>query len=111
MQAYKFQTRAIFQKPTLAPDGGGGGEVSWGNDVSRLVHLAPERGQERLEAGRLEASLGAVLTVRRSAEVDAIDEEWRVVIGGVPYQIRSIRDVPPGRPFYKEMTVEKGVAV
>lgn len=104
-----LRQRVTFQTETEMPDGGGGYERGWSDVITVWGSLQPERGRERLQADRLQASLGGVLRVRSSTETRAITEAHRVLIDGVPYQIRSIAN-PDQKNRYLEMTVERGVA-
>jgi len=69
----------------------------------------PERGRERIEGGRLEASHAGVLTVRSSSDTRAVTTADQARIDGVEYQIRTIAN-PDRRGRFLEMTVERGVA-
>lgn len=109
MQAGRLRKRAFFQRKDREPDEQGGGAVSWVPLLDRAAAFAPERGRERLKAGRLEAALGGVVTIRSCSATRAITEADRVLIDGVPYQIRSIAN-PDSRDRDLEIVVEKGVA-
>lgn len=91
------------------PDGAGGFSVAWSTALTVWGYLRPERGRERLEAGRLESATMAVLRIRSSAAARAIDASYRAVVDGVHYQIRAIVN-PDQRDEYIEMTLEEGVA-
>lgn len=112
MRAGRLNQRVTFQQESTVPDGGGGQTVSWLN-VAGLVSIAaefrPERGRERLEAGRLEAANAGTLRIRSFALSRSITEKHRVLIDTVPYQVRSIVD-PDGRREMLELLVERGVA-
>lgn len=111
-QAGQFNKNVTFQRVTRTSDGGGGYADAW-NAVSGLTDVPaqfmPERGRERVEAGRLEAALGGVLRVRAFTESLTITEDDRVLIDDVAFQIRSVAN-PDQRNKTLEMTVEKGVA-
>jgi SPP1 family predicted phage head-tail adaptor len=109
MTAGRLNKRVTFQQQVRTPDGGGGAALTWGNDIEVWGGFAPERGQERLEAGRLEAALAGVLKVRYSSEIAAVDASWSVTIDGERHQIRSISN-PDQKTRIVEMTVERGVA-
>lgn len=113
MSAGRLRGRVTFEQEVKSPDGGGGASIEWGNGFSVWGGFKPERGQERMEAGRLQASLAGVLTVRGSSKVDRVTEDWSVLISvrGIEsrYQIRSISN-PDERGKYIEMSVEKGKA-
>lgn len=105
-----MRDRITFQQEREEPIGGGGYELNWHTAATVWGQLAPERGSERVEAGRMEASVGAVLRVRYSADTAAITAGWRALIDGEPYNIRSVTQ-PDRRNRIIEMTVERGVAV
>ena len=107
MAAGALRRRCIFASQGETPDGYGGFTLGWNALDPVWGHLRPERGTERLEGGRLEANLGAVLRVRSSATTRAITESYKVTISGVDYQIRSIAN-PDQRNKYIEMTLERG---
>lgn len=112
MRAGNLVKRVTFQREATVDDDGGGQSVSWA-DISGLVRVsasfAPERGRERLEAGRLEAAVAGRLWMRSFALARTITEKDRVMIDDVPYVIRSIVN-PDGRNIELEMTVERGAA-
>jgi SPP1 family predicted phage head-tail adaptor len=110
MTAGQLRNRVAFQQELRADDGGGGSEVTWPTAFTVWGGFRPERGQERLEAGRLQSAVAGVLTVRATSQTDQIKaEDWRCTIDGDPYNIRSIVDRDMRGKFY-EMTVERGVA-
>lgn len=109
-RAGQLNKRITFQSEIRTADGGGGFARSWGGDLTVWGQFVPERGSERLEAGRLEASLAGIVRVRHSSETAAIGESHRVLIDGEPFQIRSIAN-PDQRRRVLEFTVEKGVAI
>ena len=108
MPAGALRHRVTFQREVPTPDGGGGSVSTWEDRYTVWASLRPERGSERLAAGRLEASLALVMTVRSSSESRSVTEAWRVVANGVPHQIRSISN-PDQRNKYLEMILERGV--
>lgn len=106
--AGQLNKRVTFQSATVVEDAGGGGAETWGGDITVAGGFRPERGRERIEAGRVEAALAGVLKVRSSAATRAIDAEThRVLIDGEPYNITSVSN-PDQRNAYLEMTVEAG---
>lgn len=107
MAAGSLRRRAAFKRQDETPDGAGGFTIDWTTVTTVWASLMPERGSERIEGGRLEANLGAVLRVRSSATTRAITESYKVTIDSVDYQIRSISN-PDQRNKFIEMTVERG---
>lgn len=114
-RAGRLNRRVTFQIETQEPDEGGGAAHSWSDVVVVWGEFVPERGGERLEAGRLQAALAGTLRVRSSTETRAIGAAHRVLIppasgaAGEPYQIRSASN-PDQRDRMIEMLVERGVA-
>ena len=103
-----LRKRVQFKRRGEVSDGAGGytdGFADLGSPV--WCSLRPERGNERLEGGRLEANLAAVLRVRSSSFTRTMTEADQAEVDGVPYQIRSISN-PDQRNKYLEMTVERG---
>ena len=108
-RAGALNKRVTFQVESVTDDGGGGGALSWTDVVTVWGGFQPERGRERLQAGRLESAVAGVLRVRSSSATRALTAAHRVLIDGLAYQIRSITN-PDQRNAYLEMTVERGVA-
>lgn len=102
-----MRARVVFERSTTAPDGAGGQSLIWSELYACRGKFTPERGRERLAAGRLEASLAGVLRVRGSIAARGLTEEDRVLVDEVVYQIRSIAN-PDQRNRYLEMSVERG---
>jgi len=109
MRAGRLNKRVTFQRAVFDDDGGGGGAATWTPLVTVWGSFSPERGRERLEAGRVSSALGGVLTVRSASETLVITTADRARIDDVPYQIRSISN-PDQRNRNLEMVVESGVA-
>ncbi len=104
-----FRKRVVFQSQNQTADGGGGFTTTWSNRITVWGQFTPERGRERIEAGRLEASVAGILDIRSSTETQAVTEEYRVQIDDVPYQIRSITNKDQRNQFL-EIVVERGTA-
>jgi SPP1 family predicted phage head-tail adaptor len=105
-----MRDRVTLQVEQEAPDGGGGYVLAWHDVATVWGHLTEERGRERLESGRIEGALGAVLKVRHSADTERVNPGWRAVIDGVEYNITSVSQ-PDRRNRVVEMTVVRGVAI
>ena len=108
MVAGQLRDRVAFQKKVSVSDGGGGSTTSWQTQFTVWGGFRPERGRERLEAGRLESAVAGVLKVRSSVQARTVDASWRVLIDSVAYQVRSITN-PDRRDRFLEMTIERGV--
>lgn len=109
MPAGRLNKRCTFQSPVETDDGGGGSAIVWTDGVTVWGGLAPERGRERVDAGRLTGNTGGVLTVRSSIATAAITPASRVIIDGETWNVRS-NESPDQRGKFREMVVEKGVA-
>lgn len=109
MPAATLRKRVTFQASGGAGDGGGGRQLAWSDAGTVWGGFKPERGGERLDNGRVAASLAGVLTVRSSVATRAITEKHRVLIDGAPFAIRSVSN-PDQRNRWLEFTVEEGVA-
>jgi SPP1 family predicted phage head-tail adaptor len=109
MPAGRLRKRIIFESETRVDDVGGGYVLGWEHKLTVWGEFRPERGRERLDAGRLAEALGGIVTVRASDAASAITEGDRAIIDDEPYQIRSA--VTDQRNRLVEMTVEKGVAI
>lgn len=109
MRAGALNKKVTFQREKRTDDGSGGSNRSFVDDFTVWGGFSPERGSERLEAGRLEAAQGGILRVRSSSTTRSVDESWRVLIDDVPHQIRG-RGNPDQRNRMIEFTVERGVA-
>lgn len=86
MPAGRLRERATFQEEVRTPDGGGY-DLAWADRFTVPARLMIGSVNERLEAGRLEASGRAILRVRYSPQARLIKPAWRVIIDGVAYQI------------------------
>jgi SPP1 family predicted phage head-tail adaptor len=109
-RAGQMRDRITLQRETEVSDGGGGYELGWFTVATVWGQLMPERGNERVENGRMEASVGAVLRIRYSSDVAEVSAGWRAVVDGEEYNIRSVTQ-PDRRNRIIEMTVDRGVAV
>lgn len=107
MAAGPMRARVVFERAATAPDGAGGRSVSWGALWACRGKFTPERGRERLAAGRVEASLAGVLRIRSCVIARDVSEADRVLIDDEVFQIRSISN-PDQRNKYLEMSVERG---
>lgn len=109
MVAGQLKSRVQFESPVTTPDGGGGSSRSWGDPLRVWGQFKPERGAERVAAGRLESAVAGTLRVRSSSATRAIGPAHSVLIDGQRYQVRSVTN-PDRRGRFLEMTVEGGVA-
>lgn len=98
-----------FQRQATSDDGYGNATGAWATLFTRRGRLISLRGNEKVEAGRLEASYSHVLKVRADSGTETLTTADQAVIDGVAYQIRSI-DNADRRDRYLTMDVERGVA-
>lgn len=110
MRAGLMWDKCRFESAITTSDEIGGTNVTWGAQFEAWGWLRMERGREALEAGRLEASNMAVLTIRANARARTVTPGWRVVRRGEPWQIRSVVE-GPGRDRTLELLVERGQAI
>ena len=86
-------------------DGGGGATVEWSEHMTVWAQFSPERARERVQAGRLADSMAGVLRIQSSLLAREVSTEFRVVLRGVIYNIRSIGN-PDQRNDMLEMAIE-----
>lgn len=108
-RAGSYRDRVTFQEPVKTAIGGGGSDLVWTDRLTVWARYMPERGRERVEAGRLTSAVGGVLQVRMSSDMAEVTAGWRVLIGGEPQNIRSVTN-PDRRGRDLEMVLESGVA-
>lgn len=101
--------RVTFQREKQTPDGMGGYAVSWQDELLAWAQYRPDRGREVIDADRLSSTAFGILTVRASTAARRLTPKHRVLVDGVPHQIRSIGN-PDQRGAFLEMIVERGVA-
>lgn len=107
--------RATFQRDTGTVGVGGSRTRHW-SDLPGLVRVPveykPERGRDRVQAGRLEASSLGLFVVQGCAAVRDLTTSDIIVIheqsGDVPHRIVSIEN-PDQRGRDYEIVAEKGV--
>ncbi len=81
--------RARFQSIVDTPDGGGGTVRDWADYVTVWACLVPDRAREKIRQGRIADDQSGVLKVRSSTATRLINSAYRVIVGGVTYNIRS----------------------
>lgn len=80
--------RATFQALTTTPDGGGGYTEEWAG-FTVWAQLMQERALEKIRQGRISDSQAGVVRVRSSTTTRQINDTYRVIVGGVTYNIRG----------------------
>lgn len=107
MRSGLLRKRVTFQRQERIADEGGGGEIIWNDLVEVWGQFTPERGFERLEAGRLQGNMMGTLKVRVSSETEAVTLADRVIIDDTEHQIRGIAQ-PDQKNRMLEYVVERG---
>lgn len=108
MAAGRMDRRCYFaRRDAVADRYGNVSSGGWVALVTRWGRLQFERGSERLEAGRTESAVAAMLTIYADSATRGITPADKVTIDGVAYAIRTI--VEPPRTGQIEMTIERGV--
>lgn len=106
-----------FVRKQRVSDGQGGSTVDFVplDGLERIpAEYKPERGQERIEAGRVQAEVAGTLRVRSCAAVRDVTASDFVILheidGDVTHAIRA--DINPDqRNRFVEFTIERGVAL
>lgn len=110
-----FTHRARFERraPIVADAYGNTLPASWATLFNRWAHVRPDFGREQLQAGRLESSARAVVTIRRDPDTATITAADRIAFTEGPWQGQTfnIRSVTPVSMAEIELTGEFGVAV
>jgi head-tail adaptor len=110
-----FSHRARFERraPVTGDNFGNVLPASWSTLFSRWAHVRPDFGREQMQAGRLESSARAVVTVRRDPATAALTAADRIAFTEGPWkgQTFNIRSITPVTMAEIEMTGEFGVAV
>lgn len=107
--------RVTFQRDTGTIGVGGSKTRHW-TDIPGLIRVPVEyraqRGRERLQAGRLEATTAGIVTVQGCDAVRGLTPGDIMVVheqsGDIPHRIYSIEN-PDQRSRDYEIVVEKGV--
>lgn len=110
MTAGELRDRISIQRKTEQSDGAGGSEFVWAA-ITGLASIRgafrPERGNERIDNGRLTSSVAGTLKIRSSSASRGIVASDRAIINGDAYAIHSVTN-PDRRNKYIELTVERG---
>lgn len=103
--------RVLFQRETAAADVyGNETDGTWADLFTVWGRFKPGRAREQSEAGRPEAQVAGVLTVRSSTDTRTLTAGDRCTIRGETYQIHAITN-PDQVDRYLAIEVERGVAV
>jgi SPP1 family predicted phage head-tail adaptor len=106
-----MRDRAAFFRRVAASDGYGNEQSGFAAEpfLSCWADVLDKLGNERLEAGRLEASRVATLRVRSAAETLAVQMDDMVQVRGQSWNIRSVAAVGRANEMI-EFLLETGVA-
>jgi head-tail adaptor len=103
--------RVSFQRRDTATDEYGNVSTGTWSEINVVWGgLNETAGRERIDGAALEAPMTGLLTVRSSSLTRAVREADSAFIGGVRWNIRSIRN-PDRRNRFLEMVIEREVAV
>lgn len=109
--------RATFKRDTGVEGVGGSVERVWLpiDNLTRVpVEYKPERGRDRVEAGRIQSSVAGVLRIYGSDATRQITPADTITVhhigGDVDYTIQSVTN-PDNTGHQYEMTVEEGVSL
>lgn len=96
--------RATFQSLQTTPDGGGGFTQQW-TGFTVWAQFSPDRAREKIQQGRIADNQSGVLRVRSSTTARAVNDTYRVVLGGTIFNIKSISN-PDQRNDALELLIE-----
>jgi SPP1 family predicted phage head-tail adaptor len=105
----KADQRITFQRFAETADGIGGSTQAWANLASVptvWAKVTPRIGNERMEDGRMNASMTATFMVRYRADITELD---RIVWRGESWNIRRVMR-KSGANLWLEIDAERGVA-
>ena len=106
--AARLRRRITIQQPVYSGDGAGGSTVSWSDVDTVWAEIASRRtGGEALFAGKLQAGMTHVVTIRYRADVTA---KMRISYDGRLFNIRRVDNVDAADVLL-ELLVEEGAAL
>jgi len=109
MKIGDMRERVTLQQEVLTADGGGGNALAWTAGSVVWARVRPLSGREQAARGGLEAAQLFEVTIRRQAAL-AVTTGWRALWGGVPLNIRTVRNMDE-RNEYLTLECERGVGV
>jgi SPP1 family predicted phage head-tail adaptor len=108
IRAGDLREQVTIQTATETPNDSGGGAIDWpdsGVGTTVWANVAPVRGNEQLQAQRVDAVVLYRVTTRFRTDVTAANRlTWR----GTPLNIRAVTD-PDGMRQWLEIMCEAGV--
>ena len=109
MKTPNLREQVVFERLTEGDDGFGNTVTGWQAHLTVWADVRETLGKERVDAGRVEDSNTATVRIRNFPASRGLTPADRVVMRGVPWNIRSI--VPMGnRGQYLDALCERGVA-
>lgn len=98
MRAEKFDTRVTFEEKVRAPNGGGGHTVEWremlgeglGKRWAAVWPVAQHKSDEEITASHVGNVPDYKMIVRADRGTRTVKTDWRVMIDGQPYAIKSV---------------------
>ncbi len=93
MRAGLLSQRITVQRPVETQDSTGDPVVAWTDVATVWGSIEPARASEALRSGQIVAEMGAKVMLRYAPVIGALDEKWRLVHGGVFYNISSVTNV------------------
>ena len=102
----KMDQRIALQREIATPDGIGGVTKAWSTFATVWARVAPVRGAEAVQEGRMMASELVKFTIYTRADVT---ELTRLVWNGTAFNVRNIPSDSP-RSLHMDMIGERGVA-
>lgn len=102
----QLDQRVTIQSKTRTTDDMGGAAEAWADVATVWAFVRPMRGNEVLDADRVEARGMFRFVIRERA----IDETQRIVWQGETYNVRMVHR-RGGRPLYLDIDAERGVGV
>lgn len=98
MHPDRFDTRVIFEEKVKVPNGGGGHSVEWremlGEGLGRrwvaLWPIVQSKSDEETSTGRVSNAPDYRMTVQADRGTRAVGSDWRVVVDGHPFAIKSV---------------------
>lgn len=100
-----LREQVTIQSATETPNDSGGGTIAWADGDTVWANVAPVRGDEQLQAQRIDAVVLYRVTIWHRDDVSAAN---RLMWGSRPLNIRAVTD-PDGRRKWLEILAEAGV--
>lgn len=111
-----LRRRVTFAERVAVDDGYGNMQGDWADRFTRWAQIAPERGDEAVQAAALEGRQAITIRVRQDAETRTIRPGWRAtdVVSSIDFNIRTAIDPDLGGTAHGrfiDCQAESGVAL